>query len=77
MLQVVRPGGCVLFQDYRLYDQAQLRFTMLICYHTCYYVTGGEARRVCSLLGLQAVRQRSAAIRYANMLSHVLLCYRW
>ena len=51
MLQVVRPGGCVLFQDYGLYDHAQLRFTLLVCYHTCYYVTGGEAGRVCSLPG--------------------------
>ena len=114
MLQVVKPGGCVLFRDYGLYDHAQLRFAMLVCYHTCYYVTGGEAGRVCSLLGLRvvrshaqlrfamlvcyhmccyvtggeagrvcslpglrAVRPRSAEIRYASMLSHVLLCYRW
>ena len=77
MLQVVRPGRCVVFWDYWLYDHAQLLFTMLVCYHTCYYVTGGEAGRVCSLLGLRVVRSRSAAIRYAIMLSHVLLCYRW
>ena len=76
MLQVVKPGGCVLFRDYGLYDHSQLLFTMLVCHHTCYYVTGGEARRVCSLLGLRAVRSRSAEIRYA-VLSHVLLCYRW
>ena len=77
MLQVVKLGGCVLFRDYGLYDHAQLRFAMLVCYHMCYYVTGGEAGRVCSLLGLRAVRSRSAEIRYASMLSHVLLCYRW
>ena len=55
MLQVVKPGGCVLFRDYGLCDHAQLLFTMLVCYQTCYYVTGGEARRVCSLLGLRVV----------------------
>ena len=77
MLQVVRPGGCVLFPDYGLYDHSQLRFAMLVCYHMCWYVTGGEAGRVCSLPGLRAVRPRSAEIRYASMLSHVLLCYRW
>ena len=55
MLQVVRPGGCVLFRDYGLYDHAQLWFAMLVCYHTCYYVTGGEAGRVCSLPGLRVV----------------------
>ena len=55
MLQVVKPGGCVLFWDYGLYDHAQLRFAMLVCYHMCYYVTGGEAGRVCSLLGLRVV----------------------
>ena len=77
MLQVVKPGGCVLFRDDRLYNHAQLRFAMLVCYHMCCYVTGGEAGRVCSLLGLWAVRSRSAEIRYASMLSHVLLYYRW
>ena len=55
MLQVVKLGGCVLFRDYGLYDHAQLRFAMLVCYHTCYYVTGGEAGGVCSLPGLRAV----------------------
>ena len=68
MLQVVKPGGCVLFQYYGLYDHAQLLFTMLVCYQTCYYVTGGEARRVCSVPGLRAVQPRSAEIRYASML---------
>ena len=55
MLQVVKPGGCVLFQDYGLYDHAQLRFATLVCYHMCCYVAGGEAGRVCSLPGLWAV----------------------
>ena len=77
MLQGVKPGGCVLFQDYGLYDHAQLRFAMLVCYHMCCYVTGGEAGRVCSLPGLLAVRLCSAEIRYGSMLPHVLLCYRW
>ena len=77
MLKVVKPGGCVLFRDYGLYDHAQLRFAMLICYHKCCYVTGGEAGRLSSFLGSRVVRSRSAAVRYANMLSHVLLCYRW
>ena len=77
MLQVVRLGGCVLFRDYGLYDHTQLMFTMLVCYHTCYYVTGGEAGRVCSLPGLRVVRPRSAEVRYTSMLSDLLLCYRW
>ena len=67
----------MFFRDYGLYNHAQLRFAMLVCYHTCYYVTGGEAGRVCSLLGLRAVQPRSATVHYASMLSHVLLCYRW
>ena len=77
MLQVVKPGGCVLFRDYGLYDHAQLRFAMLVCYHTCNYVTGGEAGRVCSLPGSRVVRSGSAVVHYANMLPHVFLCYRW
>ena len=77
MLQVVRPGGCVLFRDYGLYDHTQLWFAMLVCYHTCCYVTGSEAGRVCSLPGLRVLLPHSAAVRYASMLSQVLLCYRW
>ena len=73
MLQVVRPGGCVLFRDYRLYHHAQLWFAMLVCYHTCCYVTGGEAGRVCSLAGYRLYDH--AQLWFALLVCYHMCCY--